>query len=62
MSQSLPVCPGEEAARLRSKAEGLSGAEREYSLWLAREWEKAGNRFASQDNRPQDQSLGRRAR
>jgi hypothetical protein len=40
-----PLSPTAQAASLRARAATLSGAERNYFLWLAREWDKLAIRY-----------------
>ena len=42
-----PLSPAAQAGALRAKAAALSGAERDYCLWLASEWDKSGARHGA---------------
>lgn len=43
-SQPSRLTPSQQAAELRRKADAALGAERDYLLWLAEEWEKTSAR------------------
>jgi hypothetical protein len=45
------ISPFDQAAAHRAKAAELDGAERDYHLWLAQEWDKTATRYPSDERR-----------
>jgi hypothetical protein len=45
------ISPFDQAAEHRAKAAELDGAERDYHLWLAQEWDRTATRFPPDERR-----------